>query len=264
MPPDDPLDPARLTYQQSAALTNTAIEREANNHATLVNTQLQNIATRIDGVENTATALRDGTNATINARLDAMDKATIVLNETVTRVPTQLQSAVREINELQDVKFAAIASRFDLLDKQTAREKAAADLAVQAAFAAADKAAAAATGALTEAIAKSEKNTAETIKQISEVTRTGDQALNDKVLSANDRMTRLEALIIALQSERSGGRDTRDSARQNSTLAIAAAGFVIALIVAVVTVIATRSNGTTVDTTPNAVTEVTTTITLTH
>ena len=140
----------------------------------------------------------------VDTRLDAMDKAAIVLSETVTRMPTQLEVAVAQINELHNVKFAAISDRFELLDRQTVREKAAAELALAAAFNAQKEAAAATNNSNAEAIRVNQSSTAKQIETnqiagarqietINDGLRAASRAMGDKLDDLKDRVNRIEA-----------------------------------------------------------------------
>lgn len=88
---------------------------------------------------------------TVNARLNAMDKAAEVLHETVTRTPTEIQLAVTHVRELFDVRMQAERDLGSLREAYRVELKAdskealatamiAAEKAVQAALAAAEKA----------------------------------------------------------------------------------------------------------------------------
>jgi len=52
-----------------------------------------------------ARAYTDGVVAVLTERLDGIDRATILLNETVTRVPTDVQREVGHLKELTDQRF---------------------------------------------------------------------------------------------------------------------------------------------------------------
>jgi hypothetical protein len=225
----------------------------------------------LEGVQKALLERLDGAYGQIKERLQAMDKATDLLAADLRKVPTDVQLAVTSVNELNEVKFGAVTealqilrteltSRFDLLDKQTVREKAAADLAVNAAFAAADKAAAAAAAASTQAISKSEAATAETIKTNALAQVAGNKALADKIDDARDRTNRIENLVMQMQTQRSTQHDSRTEIKSSTSLGIGAIGLLVAVAAVVITVLATRSTPPTTDTTtPGSVVTVTAT-----
>jgi len=269
-------------------LTTEAMSRRITERGALVDAQLAVRDARIDcvdsagearvklaeaileGIHKTLIERIDGAYGQVQERLKAMDKATDLLAADLRKVPTDLQLAVTSVNQLNDVKFGAVTealailrdeltSRFELLDKQTVREKAAADLAVNAAFAAADKAAAAAAAASTQAISKSEAATAETIKTNAAAMIAGNKALADKIDDARDRTNRIENLVMQLQTQRSTQHDSRSEIKASTSLGIGAVGLLVAAAAVVITVLATRSTTppTTDTTTPGAVVTVT-------
>lgn len=140
----------------------------------------------------------------VEQRLDDMDKANDILAGNVNRVPTDLQvalSSVKELNaagaETAAVKFDGITDKFNLLDKQTARESAANTLAVNAAFAAQKESAAATDKANAEAIRKSEAATAETINKLEQLVAGQITSLNDKVEDGKTSVTVTRQELIA-------------------------------------------------------------------
>ena len=242
--PETPQDPTRVTTE--------FVLRVAAQHEHLVGEQLATIRAEMRGVEREATARRDGMELMFGQRLAAMDKATDLLASDLRKVPSDLQIAMTSIKELANVKFVGIEDRFTQNDKQTAREKAAADLAVKDAFAAADKASNAQNYANSESIRKSEASTAEVIKKNEQTQQQGQQALADRIEDDRARMTRMEQQIITLQTERTTQHDSRTDVKSSTTLGIGALGVFVAVAAVVVTIIATRSPSTTVDTSPPA------------
>src|SRR5687768_7599697 len=76
----------------------------------------------------------DGQIAVLKTRLDGIDEATKVLNETVNRTPTEIQKAVAHLRELADSRFhglhamvdqrtAAVDKHFEHLDSVRAEDK---------------------------------------------------------------------------------------------------------------------------------------------
>ena len=114
--------------------------------------------------------------ARIDARIDAMDKASRLLHEDFTRVPTEMDRRLGHLQELifskldavarvTEQQFNAIGMRFEELDKRTAQLSAADKTAIAAALQAQKEAASAQNESNTLATAKSEKNFAELIAQ---------------------------------------------------------------------------------------------------
>ena len=145
----------------------------------------------------------DSTVARLEERLMGIDRATALLNESVNRVPTDLQQAVRNLNLVVDERFLSIAKQFDERDVRSERESRDNKVAVDAAFAAQKEAAAQTDVSNAKAIDKSETATNETIKAIAELNRTSSNAQSDKTDDLKVRMTTVEG--IALGSRQSQG-----------------------------------------------------------
>jgi cation transport regulator ChaB len=138
----------------------------------------------------------DGRIAVLVERLDAIDRATKLLNETVNRVPTDVQREVSHLRELSDEKFVSIQTQFRERDTRQERESRDNKVAVDAAFAAQKEAAGKQEDTFSKGIDKSEAATQETIGKLTELFRTTNQALSDKV---DDLKQRLSDVDKALQ-----------------------------------------------------------------
>lgn len=112
----------------------------------------------------------------IDARIDAMDKASRLLHEDFTRVPTEMDRRLGHLQELifskldavskvTEQQFNAIGMRFEEMDKRTAQLSVADKTAIAAALQAQKEAAGAQNEANAAANAKMEKNFAELIAQ---------------------------------------------------------------------------------------------------
>lgn len=77
----------------------------------------------------------------LETRLDAMDKAGVVLAETVNRTPTAIQSAIASVREVYDERFNGVKQQFTERDVRTEQSAKASHEALDAALAAAAKAA---------------------------------------------------------------------------------------------------------------------------
>jgi cation transport regulator ChaB len=174
----------------------------------------------------------DGQIGILKQRLDAMDEATRVLHETVTRIPTDVQREVGHIRELVDEKFLSVKVQFAERDTRSERESRDNKVAVDAAFAAQKEAAAKQDESNLKAIDKSERATAETIKTLSELFQTTVKALSDK----NDD---LKNRVQILESEKRGAGEARASLGNTATLVIGALGLLVAALgLAIVVILA--------------------------
>lgn len=167
----------------------------------------------VDLVNNSITAVKE----TINARLDAIDKATLVFSENLTRVPTAVDRAILQLRELLEARiheleslraldphqFAAIQETMAVL-KATVNERFELnDGQIEKAFNAAKHAVAEQNSANAQAIAKSEINVAKSIDDLRtslailadntekriEINRSG---VNDKIDDIKARLTVME------------------------------------------------------------------------
>ena len=142
-------------------------------------------------------ALRD----TFETRLAGMDKATALLGEGMSRVPTDTDKQISHLKALHDEKFGAgtaartamalgIQKQFDERDIRSAASEDAAKVAVNAALQAQKEAAAAQNSSNTAAIAKSEVATTKQIDSILALLASNNSALNDKMAAVNQRLDR--------------------------------------------------------------------------
>jgi len=182
----------------------------------------------------------DGQVRVLEERIAAMDVATRLLNETVNRVPTDLQTAMKNMNEVFDIRLtslkelAAIREEYRLELKADA-EKAlttamtAAEKAVQAALAAAEKARDQQTIASQLATDKSELRLIDALSQQQE---TFTVAIANVVEGLNEAKTGLSDI----RSEERGGK-------ANQAAMYALVGFLISVLVLGGMVVAFISTG---------------------
>src|SRR5688572_20212213 len=69
-----------------------------------------------------------------DVRIDAIEKASEVFQEGLTRVPTEVDKRVAQLKELHDAKFNAIEDKFNVRDVTAKQASEATALALQAAF----------------------------------------------------------------------------------------------------------------------------------
>jgi len=163
----------------------------------------------------------------LQARLDGMDRAAVVLSETVNRTPTEIQTQIAHLKELHDEKFRSIEAQsgekfssvelqFKERDERSAQlAKSSAD-ALEAALKAAKELGVAQTEANVQANAKTEVAFAQQLK-----------AVTDKIEVINGRLDRGEG-------NASGASAARDAIGVNVNTVIQALALLVSVIVVVI------------------------------
>jgi predicted nuclease with TOPRIM domain len=128
----------------------------------------------------------------VRERLRGIDKATEVLNQTVTKVPTDLQKASDRITELASVKFESIDKQLVALSERTVEQKADVKAAVDAALQAAKEAVGQQTEASERSITKSEVPTTKQIDSLGVLLVNNTSSIDDKMQDLKSRLDRLE------------------------------------------------------------------------
>lgn len=154
----------------------------------------------------------------------AIDEATKVLHETVTRTPTEIQREVTHLRELDEQKFASVTLQFQERDKRSERESRDNKTAVDAAFSAQKEAATKQDEANTKAIDKSERATTDAIAKNAQSALAAIGALSEK-------LDDLKGQFIRLESRGLGGVEARQERREVTTSTIGIAAFVITVLV---------------------------------
>ena len=113
-------------------------------------------------------------------RLEAMDKAMVIFNENITRVPTDTDKQIQHLKELHDEKFESIKIQFIERDTRTEQTSRDSKVAVDAALQAAKEAVGEQNKSSALAIAKSEASTIKQIDQQGLLISTATKALEDK------------------------------------------------------------------------------------
>jgi cation transport regulator ChaB len=165
----------------------------------------------------------DGQLDVLRERLRGIDIATRLLNETVNRVPTDVQREVSHLRELDEEKFSSVQKQFAERDTRSERESKDNKVAVDAAFAAQKEAAAKQDESNLKAIDKSEKATTETIKTLQDLFQTSVRALSDKIDDLKERVGKIE-------STRQGAGEARTERRSEAGQIWLAVGVAVAAI----------------------------------
>lgn len=132
-------------------------------------------------------------------RLEGMDRAIVLFNDSITRVPTdtdrqiaRLKELIEEMFKVTDERFSSIQKQFSERDVRTEQNARDSKVAVDAALAAQEKAVGKQTDSFAQSIAKSEANTTKQIDAQGQLLGSTSGALNDKIEAVKERLTRIE------------------------------------------------------------------------
>ena len=128
----------------------------------------------------------------LETRLDAMDRAMIVFNDNITRVPTDVDKQVGHLKELHEEKFAGVQKQFSERDVRVESSSRDNKVAIDAALQAAKEAVGQQTQASDRAIAKSEAGTTKQMDQLGVQIQTETKALDGKIGDLKERLTLIE------------------------------------------------------------------------
>jgi len=140
-------------------------------------------------------------------RLDAMDKATELLDETVHRTPTEIQTQVGHLKSVHEERFRSIALQFIERDTRTDQAAKASKEALDAALLAAKELVAQQNEANAQAADKAEQSTIKQIDQIGNRIETMQKALDDRLTELKERIDRGEGADSGSASSRTEQRD---------------------------------------------------------
>lgn len=153
----------------------------------------------------------------LETRLAAIDKATELFTENLSRVPTDTDKQVGHLKELHDERFASVAKELVALSDGIAKQFAERDVrtdaaaigtakAVDAALQAQKEAAGSTNDANKEAIAKSEANTTKLIDGINTLLASNVKATDEKINDLKGRLDRGEGITRGGQEQRTEKR----------------------------------------------------------
>jgi hypothetical protein len=174
----------------------------------------------------------------LTARLDAMDRATALLSETVNRTPTVIQTEISHVRELTEEKFSdvariseerlnGIALQFAERDVRTDQAAKSSKDALDAALQAAKELVAANNDSASAAAVKTETSFTKQIDQIGTIISTLEKALDARITELKERIDRGEGSTA-------GSAGTRTEQRLNMNTVVA----VLALLLSAVIVFA--------------------------
>jgi hypothetical protein len=174
-----------------------------------------------DAVNQAVRAAKDYTDGKIdvlNERLAGIDRATELLNSTVTRVPTEVQKEVGHLSDTMAERFHSVQTQFEERDVRAEREARDNTIKVDAAFAAQKEIAAKQDESNARAIEKSEKGTEKIM-----------DGIGGKIDDLKERLGTFESRLVAIETSRVTTRETKDDRRLDN-------GQLLAILVAVVAI----------------------------
>jgi hypothetical protein len=128
----------------------------------------------------------------IETRLNAIDKATTIFQDNLTRMPTEVDKQIAHLKELHEEKFRAIQTQFSERDTRVEETARSTKIAVDAALSAAKEAVVAQNLASAAAIAKSEMATSKQIDGIQALIASNNKAQDEKIDDIKGRLDRGE------------------------------------------------------------------------
>jgi hypothetical protein len=187
-------------------------------------------------VERAANASRDyvdGQIGILRERFRGIDRATELLSATVNRVPTDLQTAIRDVMRLMDERDHRVQEHFEAIKRLRESEHNLSQAALQAALTAQEKATAVSTASLDRTIEKNAELAAQQVSALSaRVTQVSDQGIRTQQQTAE--------ILAGSQAVVAQRTDTRGGATNIYGLVGAVVGVLSLVIAAVAIIIATR------------------------
>jgi len=162
----------------------------------------------------------------LQARLDGMDRASVVLSETVNRTPTVIQTEITHVRELVAERFDSISQQFRERDVRTENVAKASKEALDAALLAAKELVAQQNDANAATSEKTEQSTTKQIDQIGSRIDTMQKAFDDRLTELKERIDRGEG-------SDSGAASGRSEQRLNVSQVIAALA-VLATVISII------------------------------
>lgn len=160
----------------------------------------------------------------LSTRMDAAEKATVLLHADMTGFPTDLDKEIAHLKELHAERFDSIQTQFRERDTRTEQNARDTKVAVDAALQAAEKAVGKQQESFALATSKSEAATTKQIDQQGQLISTTTRGLAETIQDLKERLTRIEGS----HSGREGNIDRRAEGSRYNVLVI---GVVISALV---------------------------------
>jgi ribosome maturation protein Sdo1 len=130
----------------------------------------------------------------IETRLDGMDIAIRLLQDTADKFPARIDEKIGSLRAVHEERFVSIQTQFAERDVRTEQAAGAVKIAVDAALQAQKEAVGEQNKSSALAIAKSETSTTKQIDQIGTLIQNNTKAFDDKISDVKDRVNRIEGM----------------------------------------------------------------------
>jgi hypothetical protein len=167
----------------------------------------------------------------LQARLDGMDRATVVLSDSVNRTPTAIQTAISHLKELHDERFSSIGLQFLERDVRATQAATASAQALAAALQAAKEAVFEQAQAAAKAAEKTELSFTKQIDQIQLQITTVAEGFGDRIAELKERIDRGEGSATGASELRTERRLDAGQVLQLLALVALAVGLLISVVV---------------------------------
>ena len=186
--------------EDPSALTQAAVERAASASRDYVDGQIGILKERLR-VEREKC---EGQFHVATQRFDDMDRATELLSATVNRVPTDLQTAIRDVIRLMDERDHRVQEHFDAIKRLRESEHNLSQAALQSALTAQEKATAVSTASLDRTIEKNAELAAQQVSALSaRITQVSDQGIRTQQQTAE--ILAGSQAVVAQKTDTRGG-----------------------------------------------------------
>jgi hypothetical protein len=182
----------------------------------------------------------DGIQAVIATRIDAMDRAIVLAQTSINKIPDQVLAAVGQLSGIVDGKIQVVNERFksietQFIERDTRTEQTSRDskVAVDAALQAAKEAVGEQNKSSALAISKSEAATTKQIDAIGLLIQSNTKNIDDKIDDLKTGMSKLEQRINGIEARKEGMVETKQGVNATTVITIAALSAAVSLIMAI-------------------------------
>jgi hypothetical protein len=225
---------APLPVPDPTRLSTEAITRGLKTERDYVDGQIAITTARIE----TERVRCEGHVSTVERRLTDMDKATELLSATVNRVPTDLQTAIRDVFRVMDERDRRVDEHFDAIRTLRLSESNLNQTALQAALAAQEKASAVSTNSLESRIIGQGAATDRTIEKNAELAAAALGSLSARVTELAAQANRTDQRIAEIFAGKVAVAETKTETRGGLSSVYGAVGMIVGVIGIVIAAVA--------------------------